>query len=179
VNFWFPVMNACSNKPKVLRWLPENNPSQKTEDGGSKPVGTEQLNAFLQLFTHGWWRGGPYRPADVNTLIIINKHKALKIMDQSDGYASLMLEKKKTTRKRKTREILNLRGRQEMTLWLCCTKFYNEKSNFDEHSNESWADSSSEGAVEIQANMKSYSLAVLRWVTNSLYFSVKKKYEKT
>lgn len=87
-------MNACSNKPKVLRWLPENNPSQKTEDGGSKPVGTEQLNAFLQLFTHGWWRGGPYRPADVNTLIIINKHKALKIMDQSDGYASLMLEKK-------------------------------------------------------------------------------------
>ena len=70
-------------------------------------------------------------------------------MDQSDGYASLMLEIKKT-RKRKTREIVNLRGRQEMTLCLCCTKFWNEKSNFSEHSNESEADGSSEGAVEIE-----------------------------
>lgn len=71
-------------------------------------------------------------------------------MDQADGYASLML-KKKTTRKRKTREILNLRGRQEMTLCLCCTQFCKEKSNFSENSNELEADSSSEGAVEIVA----------------------------
>jgi hypothetical protein len=31
------------------------------------------------LFTQGWWRGGPYHPADVNSLIIINTHKALKL----------------------------------------------------------------------------------------------------
>jgi len=36
-----------------------------------------------------------------------------------------------------------------MTLCLCCTKFCNEKSNFSEYSNESEADSISEGAVEI------------------------------
>jgi hypothetical protein len=84
----------------------------------------------------------------VNTLIIINTHKALKIMDQADGYASLMPENKRN-RKKETGEILNVRGRQEMMLCLCCTKFCNEKSNFSEYSNEPEADSISEGAVEI------------------------------
>jgi hypothetical protein len=45
----------------------------------------------------------------VNTLIIINTHIALKIMDQADGYASLMPENKRN-RKKKRGEILNLGG---------------------------------------------------------------------
>jgi len=69
-------------------------------------------------------------------------------MDQADGYASLMLEIKKK-QEEENKGNTQPTGRKEMMLCLCCTKFCNEKSNFSEHSCESEADSSSEGAVEI------------------------------
>ena len=51
-------------------------------------------------------------------------------MDQADGYASFMLKiKNKTSRNRKTRAIIDLRGRQEMNLCLCCAQLYKEKYN--------------------------------------------------